>query len=87
MTLPAPGNSISANQINVEATRSGTANAPLSGYKRHAHKRVRWLKYMKTRALIKWHLINTLSFIAKAINDPEGGQYTIVVEYIDADVR
>ena len=31
MTLPAPGNSISANQINVEATRSGTANAPLSG--------------------------------------------------------
>ena len=31
MALPAPGNSISANQINVEATRSGTANAPLSG--------------------------------------------------------
>jgi len=31
MALPAPGNSISANQINVEANRSGTANAPLSG--------------------------------------------------------
>ena len=31
MTLPAPGNSISANQINVEAERSGTSNAPLSG--------------------------------------------------------
>ena len=31
MALPAPGNSISANQINVEATRSGTANAPLAG--------------------------------------------------------
>ena len=31
MTLPAAGNPISANQINVEATRSGTANAPLSG--------------------------------------------------------
>ena len=31
MALPGPGNSISANQINVEATRSGTANAPLSG--------------------------------------------------------
>tara|TARA_R100000742_G_C4273096_1_gene92552 strand:+ start:40 stop:801 length:762 start_codon:yes stop_codon:yes gene_type:complete len=31
MALPAPGNSISANMINVEAQRSGTANAPLSG--------------------------------------------------------
>ena len=31
MTLPAPGNPISANQINVEGDRSGTANAPLSG--------------------------------------------------------
>ena len=31
MALPAPGNSISASQINVEATRSATANAPLSG--------------------------------------------------------
>ena len=31
MALPGPGNSISANQINVEANRSGTANAPLSG--------------------------------------------------------
>ena len=31
MTLPAPGNPISANMINVEATRSGTANAPMSG--------------------------------------------------------
>jgi hypothetical protein len=31
MALPAPGNPISANMINVEASRSGTANAPLSG--------------------------------------------------------
>ena len=31
MALPAPGNPISANMINVEATRSGTANAPMSG--------------------------------------------------------
>ena len=31
MTLPAAGNPIGANQINVEANRSGTANAPLSG--------------------------------------------------------
>lgn len=31
MTLPAPGNPISANMINVEATRSGTTNAPMSG--------------------------------------------------------
>jgi len=31
MALPAPGNSISASQINVEATRSASANAPLSG--------------------------------------------------------
>ena len=31
MALPAPGNPISANMINVEATRSGTTNAPLSG--------------------------------------------------------
>ena len=31
MALPAAGNPISANMINVEATRSGTANAPLSG--------------------------------------------------------
>ena len=31
MTLPSAGNPIGANQINVEANRSGTANAPLSG--------------------------------------------------------
>jgi len=31
MTLPAPGNSISAGQINVEAERSETSSAPLSG--------------------------------------------------------
>ena len=31
MALPAPGNPISANMINVEGQRSGTANAPLSG--------------------------------------------------------
>ena len=31
MALPAPGNPISANMINVEASRTGTTNAPLSG--------------------------------------------------------
>jgi hypothetical protein len=31
MALPAPGNPISANMINVEAARAGTTNAPLSG--------------------------------------------------------
>jgi hypothetical protein len=31
MALPAPGNPLSANMINVEGNRSGTANAPLGG--------------------------------------------------------